>query len=409
MSGNTSSINTLNQSLTTKERALTTKQEQLTAELANKASTASVNSLSQSLASKERALSIRINTVESSMSGNTSSINTLNQTLTTKERALSERINTVQTTLNGQTASIQQHAQSLNGLSAQWTLKVQSGGIVSGIGLASNNGVSDFAIRADKLYVASPQGDKTPMFSTVTRTTTINGVTVPPGNYLSDAHIGNGSITNAKIANAAIDSVKIANAAITSAKIQDGQIVNAKIANGAITTAKIGNAQVDTLQIAGEAVIVPRAQTLVGQSGVGWQGDAFDLTINTAGSAVVVNAVFSVDVWKDVYSKQKRGGNSTTMRAEVDSEVRIDLFCNGSLITQGVCKFRNYAEKHHDPTHGAGDVTARDDKTVGIYNFMHVSPPHNARYQTKLSVTHRSRDTHHKVYQGSILVMAVKR
>ncbi|MPX51946.1 hypothetical protein, partial [Moraxella catarrhalis] len=74
-SGNTSSINTLNQSLTDKERALTRKQEQLTAQLANKASTASVNSLTESLANKEQALSRRIRTVESTASGNTSSIN----------------------------------------------------------------------------------------------------------------------------------------------------------------------------------------------------------------------------------------------------------------------------------------------------------------------------------------------
>ena len=91
VSGNTSSINTLNQSLTDKERALTRKQEQLTAQLANKASTSSVNSLSESLASKERALSRRIGTVESSVSGNTSSINTLNQSLTDKERALTRK------------------------------------------------------------------------------------------------------------------------------------------------------------------------------------------------------------------------------------------------------------------------------------------------------------------------------
>lgn len=130
-----------------------------------------------------------------------SSVANLERTLTTNNQSLSERINTVQTTVNSQTASIQQHAQSLNGLSAQWTLKVQSGGVVSGIGLASNNGVSDFAVRADKFYITNPTGgNKSPMFTVTTRPTTLNGTTVPAGVYLSDAYIQNASITMAKIA-----------------------------------------------------------------------------------------------------------------------------------------------------------------------------------------------------------------
>lgn len=144
-----------------------------------------------------------------------SSVANLERTLTTTNQSLAERINTVQTTLNGQTASIQQHAQSLNGLSAQWTLKVQSGGIVSGIGLASNNGVSDFAVLADKFYVASPQGDKKPMFSVITRPTTINGTTVPAVVSLNGDLIGSGTISGDKIR---------ANTQITAPNIRGGSI-----------------------------------------------------------------------------------------------------------------------------------------------------------------------------------------
>ncbi|AKI27695.1 hypothetical protein [Moraxella phage Mcat17] len=144
-----------------------------------------------------------------------SSVANLERTLTTNNQSLSERINTLQTTVNGQTASIQQHAQSLNGLSAQWTLKVQTNGIVSGIGLASNNGVSDFAIRADKLYVASPQGDKKPMFTVTTRPTTLNGTTVPTGMYLNGDLIASGTISGDKIQ---------ANTQITAPNIRGGSI-----------------------------------------------------------------------------------------------------------------------------------------------------------------------------------------
>ncbi|RKL76495.1 TipJ family phage tail tip protein [Moraxella catarrhalis] len=154
-------------------------------------------------------------TTSSGLASIKSSVANLERTLTTTNQSLAERINTLQTTFNGQTASIQQHAQTLNGLSAQWTLKVQSGGIVSGIGLASNNGVSDFAVIADKFYVASPQGDKKPMFSVITRPTTINGTTVPAVVSLNGDLIGSGTISGDKIR---------ANTQITAPNIRGGSI-----------------------------------------------------------------------------------------------------------------------------------------------------------------------------------------
>ena len=217
---------------------------------------ANLDEFKRTEAQANNALSQRIDSLNTSLGtkANAAALNNLSTKVNQvdgKLTAEASKINTLQTTVNGQTASIQQHSQSINGLSAQWTLKAESNGIVSGIGLASSNGVSDFAVRANKFYVASPTGTtKTPLFSVLTTTTTVGGVSVPAGVYLSSAYIQNGSIANAQIANGAI----------TTAKIGDAQISNAHIANGAITTAKIGTAQIDTLQIAGEAVIVPRLQ-----------------------------------------------------------------------------------------------------------------------------------------------------
>ncbi len=133
------------------------------------------------------------------------SINEFKQTQATKDGATAQSIQTMQTTLNGHTASIQQHTQSINGLSAQWMLKVQSGNIVSGIGLASNNGVSDFAVRADKFYIAPPTGGKgdTP-FTVLTSPQVINGVQVPAGTYIKSAYIHKASIDTLHIRGNAI-------------------------------------------------------------------------------------------------------------------------------------------------------------------------------------------------------------
>ena len=85
-------------------------------------------------------------------------------------------------------------------------------------------------------------------------TTTINGVSVPAGTYMKNAHIYNAAITNAMIANAAVDSAKIADATIVNAKINDGTIETAKIKDANITTAKINDAAITTAKINDAAI-----------------------------------------------------------------------------------------------------------------------------------------------------------
>jgi len=143
-----------------------------------------------------------------------------------------------------------------NSLFAQYTVKIDANGYVSGFGLASTviNAIplSDFIIRADRFSIASPSGPGiTPIVPFVVNTTTqtINGVSVPAGVYMDAAFIKNGTITNAKIGNAAIDSVKIADAAIVSAKISDAAITTAKIENGTIIGAKIALATITAANI----------------------------------------------------------------------------------------------------------------------------------------------------------------
>ena len=199
---NATALNSLTAKVNQTDGKITTQTQRInTLQTTVSGNTSSINTLSQSLTTKERALTEQINTAKSELGGRITQISNETRTLSNANRTIGERINTVQTTVNSQTASIEQHAQSLNGLSAQWTLKVQSGGVVSGIGLASNNGVSDFAVRADKFYITSPTGgNKSPMFTVTTRPTTLNGTTIPAGVYLSDAYIQNASITMAKIA-----------------------------------------------------------------------------------------------------------------------------------------------------------------------------------------------------------------
>ena len=74
-------------------------------------------------------------------------------------KSLGERITTVQSKADGNTAAVQAHARSINGLEAQYTVKVDVNGKVAGYGLATTpkNGTpeSKFIVNADRFGVGA--------------------------------------------------------------------------------------------------------------------------------------------------------------------------------------------------------------------------------------------------------------
>lgn len=165
------------------------------------------------------------------------------------------------------------------GLTSKYTIKVDSAGHVSGFGLATTANVaespfSEFGVRANRFWIAPPAVSSatapstnlykgyvwrdtssnpavtrywsgtawttTPQalpFVVQTSATTVNGVSVPPGVYIDDVFIENGTITNAKIGNAAIDDAKIAN--LSAAKITAGTLDVARLGANSITADRI--------------------------------------------------------------------------------------------------------------------------------------------------------------------------
>lgn len=128
-------------------------------------------------------------------------------------------------------AAIQQEATaraSADGsLYAQYTVKIDLNGYVSGYGLASEapiNGTpsSVFGVRADRFYIGSPgQSDIIPFIVQATAGT-INGVAVPAGVYINGLFVQNGTITNAKIGDLAVTDAKIAT--LAASKLTAGSI-----------------------------------------------------------------------------------------------------------------------------------------------------------------------------------------
>lgn len=229
----------------------------------------------------DTALAQSITTLSAKVGDNTSAIQLEQTARATADSSLAQSITTVQSSVVGNTASIQQQAISIDGLNAQYTVKIDNNGWVSGFGFASTpvNGVpvSSFIVNADRFAISGTGGAATPFYH-LTSPQWVDGVLVPAGTYMQTAFIADATIKSAKIqslatdklyagsaligsaliGDAAVDTAKIQDAAVTNAKIQNAAITNAKIQDAAITNAKIGNAEINELKIAGQSIWVPQ-------------------------------------------------------------------------------------------------------------------------------------------------------
>jgi predicted phage tail protein len=184
-------------------------------------------------ASADGALSTRIDSVNASLGATNANVQTEINARAAGDTAQANYTTQVNSKVDGHTASIQSLQSSTNGLNAQYTVKIDNNGYVSGFGLASypvgQGIVSEFAVRADTFSVQLPGYSGVHPF-------TIGAVYGVPRVIISNALIGDASIDNAKIGDAQINSAKIAYAAINTAHIGQAQIDTLRIGPNAVTT-----------------------------------------------------------------------------------------------------------------------------------------------------------------------------
>ena len=210
----------------------------------------------------DSALATDITTLNTATSNNAAAISSETTARTNADSAIASDVSTLQTTVSGNSTSISTQATSINGLSAQYTVKIDNNGAISGYGLASNavNGtiVSEFIVNADRFAIMNPSTTLTNAsgshnanvpFIVQSSATTINGVSVPAGVYITDAFVRNGSIVNAKIGNAAIDDAKISDLAVN--KITGSFAQLETVLTGTLDADKITT---NTLNVAGKAI-----------------------------------------------------------------------------------------------------------------------------------------------------------
>ena len=151
----------------------------------------------------------------STVANNTGLIQQESQTRADEFGSMAQQITTVQSTAvdaddrsKTNKTSIQQNAYAMNGLFAQYTLKVDVNGRISGFGLASTNTVSAFNIRADQFYISNPNDpnykDVGFIYESGSKLDPETGQVTPQGLYLKAAFIKEASITTAKIRGQAV-------------------------------------------------------------------------------------------------------------------------------------------------------------------------------------------------------------
>lgn len=164
----------------------------------NSSVTQSINTL----VTKDEAIAESIDNLRATTDGNISAINTELSATTAKTNATASSVGTLQTTVAGNTASIQTAQSSINGINLQYTVKLDSGGKISGFGMMNDGATSAFDIRADRFSISPPangvDNGKSP-FMVFTTPTNIDGVTVAAGVYMRKVFIENLSTSAAKI------------------------------------------------------------------------------------------------------------------------------------------------------------------------------------------------------------------
>lgn len=235
---------------------------------------ASVNSNTAAIASEQtaranadNALASDISVLQTKVDDNYAAIASEITTRANADSALSSSVTTLQTTVNGHTASIQEHTAAINGIRAEWFLKTDVNGYVSGFGLENTGATSSFIINADRFAVVKPgspvgAASKIPfVVGTVNGASTvgIDGKLVVDGTILARA-IAASAVTADKIAAGAVTANKVAANAINGDHIQAQSSI--KLNEGGKLTVGNNNIVLDSEQ--DRIVVAPDNGTIIG-------------------------------------------------------------------------------------------------------------------------------------------------
>nr|WP_228256702.1 phage tail protein [Acinetobacter baumannii] len=255
-------------------------------------------------------------------------------------------ITTLQTTVGGNTASIQSQQQSIDGLKARATLKLQSGNLVGGVGIENDSKTVDFIIQANRFAIGAPSdvtGKVTPKYAFAyqsTPTTLPNGTVIPAGLYLDNASIGYINASRIWADNLSAISADLGTIKVKNANIEDGAIDTLKIKDEAVTV-PIGVKAIDVKTITTFAGGVTSGQPNNDFNNhlAAWEnhiGTLLQVTLNRSGGKVRLDA--SVNICTPTFgafSVSDGRGNPIAANDRAMASFYISIYKNGSLIGRG--------------------------------------------------------------------------
>ena len=178
-------------------------------------------------------------------------------------KSLGERITTVQSKADGNAAAVQAHARSINGLEAQYTVKVDVNGKVAGYGLATTpkNGTpeSKFIVNADRFGVGSTgKADVFPfVVDTQKNRVGVNGELVVNGKAIID-RLNAGDIHGDKITANTLSANRLKAGSVTAREMAAGSITADKlnVNNLSAISANMGNINGGSLNLGNGRFVV---------------------------------------------------------------------------------------------------------------------------------------------------------
>jgi len=243
-------------------------------------------------------LSSRLDTAQQSANETKATVQVVQTTLTKATgdiKSLGERITTAQSTADGNKATVQAHAKSINGLEAQYTVKVDVNGKVAGYGLATTpkNGTpeSKFIVNADRFGIGAPgKADVFPFtVDTQQNRVGVNGELVVNGKAIVD-RLNAGDIHGDKITANTLNANRLKAGSITAREMAAGSITADKLAAGSITADKLAANSVTS-----EKLSVRNLSSV-----------SSDLGDIRAGNINIGNGAFTVSRDGDLYAKNGR-------------------------------------------------------------------------------------------------------
>lgn len=255
-------------------------------------------------------------------------------TVSNSVSSVAQQIDQVQAEVGGNAIAIQQasiaFASATGEINARITFKIDNNGYVTGYGLMSsaNNSVpfSEFIVRADRFAIGSPSGPGiTPAVPFIVTTTgsNVGGEYAPPGVYIQNAIIMNGSIGRAKIGDLAVDTLKIA--------------------GNSVTVGTYDSAGSDSVSAGGSTTLISRTVDL---------GDGYNtgvIIIGTVFLSATSNATFGLRIYVN-------GQLAGEARASLQSGFGVLAPITGFMSATG--RYATVVLEAYSPTDGAGSNIA---------------------------------------------------